>query len=268
MEDKKDWAVALEDLLTLCNPLPRKEYVSLDHSIGRVSCEDRGSLALKGKVITPAHILCLARMGIGRIAAFPIPKVQVVALKSRAPLASMAAAWIRGLGIDPGIPMIMEGPSFQGIARPFPWTREFTILIGGEETGDIPEAASIFSGLDVEAWAGVKAFSFEDGGLLIALPMNPMDAFTCFHVLVAPCLRRLKGETPGLETRKGPLRFSKVWPSGSTKFYPGRMEHDIGDFYILHLGEEDEHIKETDCIFVVPPNVWSRDGDIVDFIPI
>src|SRR5882672_10465271 len=103
------------------------------------------------------------------------------------------------------------------------------VLSGGVSVGDydLVESALIRAGCErlfhnVAIRPGKPIIAARRGGcLVLGLPGNPVSAFTCFHVFVAPALRRLMGHPRPIAS---PLRAVVLEP---LRRKPGRLTYHL-----------------------------------------
>ena len=179
-----------------------------------------------GTVVGPPEIAALASVGATTVRVVAAPSVAILSTgdevvdpavkpaphQVRNSNAPMLAARLRAMGIEPVLlgnagdtRRALDEKLAAGLAH------DLLIVTGGVSVGDYDLVADRLAGLGVEIlFHGVAMRPGKPilagksrRGLVAGLPGNPLSAFTGFEVLIAPAVRRMRGEAvcDGLEIR-------------------------------------------------------------------
>lgn len=232
----------------------------------------RGETVIEpGTIVRPAEIAALAAVGCTRVSVVRAPRAAVISTgdelveidripaphQVRNSNARMLGAQFRSLRIgarDLGIAgderEVLDALIADGL------TADVLVVTGGVSVGDydLVEAALIRAGCErlfhnVAMRPGKPIVAARCGGcLVLGLPGNPVSAFTCFHVFVAPALRKLMGNPQPVA---GAIRATLSDRLGRR---PGRLTY--------HLA----HLSYSDGRPVVAPVPSASSGDVLALV--
>ena len=224
-----------------------------------------------GAIVRPAEIAALAAVGRARVSVVRPPRAAVISTGDEivaaegCPLphqvrnsnARMLLALFRSMRID-ARDLGIAGDELKELDALIAdgLSADVLVLSGGVSVGDydLVEAALIRAGCErlfhnVAIRPGKPIVAARRGGcLVLGLPGNPVSAFTCFHVFVAPALRRLMGHPQPIAS---PLRAALLQP---LRRRPGRLTY--------HLA----HLSFRDGGPVVAPVASASSGDVLSLV--
>jgi molybdopterin molybdotransferase len=243
----------------------------------------KGTLvAGKGTVIEPAHIGILATLHVREVVVTRRPEVGILAIgnelldlkahpenpKIVASNLYMLSAMIQSQGSTVGFSAITNNRN-EAIRKDLEKAlkKDMVITIGGtaHSDSDLTRAAIEAAGVRIQ-FAGIAmlpgkgtAFGLYGNKPIFALPGTPSAAFTAFHVLVLPALRRLSGlQKPGLNTTTALLEKDIKKNAAIERAIQGIVSHRGACVQVLPLvGPEPTGMlamAKANGLIMVPPN--------------
>ena len=229
-------------------------------------------LVTSGTVIDAGVVGTLASQNIGNVYVYRVPKVGILSTGSELLNVGtelrpgkiydsnqyVLCAAVGKLGCEPVV-FGMESDDANKISAQILKgleTCDMVILTGGVSVGDYdftPEAMEMSGVQILQRGVDLKpgmacAYGVKNGKMVCGLSGNPASAITNFHVIVAPLLRRLKGERNYLPV-EFPVKlmdsFSKRSPA--TRILRGKMDVSNGEIGI-HISKEQGNVVLSSTI--------------------
>ncbi len=274
--------------------------VSRGSSVRRMGADSAGGSVLvqEGDRIGSGNIGLLASAGIGSLRVYRRPRIAVLTSGNELVEAGSREPLRPGMIFDANTPMLMARlrehgfqPEFLGILRDDPseirasiergLTCDFVVTTGGVSMGRFDLVRPVLESLGLRRifWrvnqqpGGPVLFSRTDSCLVFGLPGNPVSAFVCADLLLAPALRRASGMKtclpPRYRVRTGE---SLAKPHGKTVFLRAVLRRDTnGTLFAWRSGPQDSNIIRSvaahDGYLVFPAGLREMGaGAMADFL--